>query len=105
MATYLRLLNDDSKIWSNLIAVITKVGWSNDYEDIDEWTKEMDEWKDALLKEFNKRYDGAEPTVLVISQDLTKPKRKENILGTEQNNLMLEKMKRLYMLSANNLAE
>ena len=37
MATYLRLLNDESKIWSNLVAVITKVGWSNDYENIDEW--------------------------------------------------------------------
>ena len=48
MATYLRLLNDESKIWSNLVAVITKVGWSNDYENIDEWNSEMDQWKVAL---------------------------------------------------------
>ena len=40
--TYRNLLNDESKIWRNMIAVITKVGWSSDYEEVEEWQEEME---------------------------------------------------------------
>ena len=31
-----------------MIAVITKVGWSVDYEEIEEWQAEMEEYKNKL---------------------------------------------------------
>ena len=33
MQTYMRLLNDKEKIWQNMTAVITKVGWDSEEHD------------------------------------------------------------------------
>ena len=93
MQTYMRLLNDKEKIWQNMTAVITKVGWdSEEHDELKEWIEEMDNWENNLKTEFSKRYEGAEPSILVISQDITRKKRKENKEGTEQEKLMVEKM-------------
>ena len=56
----------------------------------------MSQWKLALQKEFSSRYQEANPTILVISQDLTKTKRKENQQGTEQHELMKAEMQKIY---------
>ena len=38
MKTYMKLLNDKERIWKNMIAVITKVGWSNDdHDELKDW--------------------------------------------------------------------
>ena len=48
---YKKLLNDDKKIWTSMIAVITKLKWNVDYDDIRDWIKAMEKWKDGLRKE------------------------------------------------------
>ena len=40
MKTYIRLL-DDKFFWSHMIAVVTKISWSDDYQEIQQWEKEM----------------------------------------------------------------
>ena len=51
-----------------MIAVITKVGWSVDYDEIEEWEEEMEEYKKNLEAEFKRRYgENATPTVIAIS--------------------------------------
>ena len=80
-----------------MVAVITKVSYvSSDYDSIDEWVEEMETWKIGLKKQFINKDLNALPTILCISQDLTKPKRKENIQGTEQNKMMITEMNTLY---------
>ena len=37
MRTYTRFLSDATRIWSNMLAVITKISYNSDYEDISEW--------------------------------------------------------------------
>ena len=94
---YKKLLNDDKKIWTSMIAVITKVEWNVDYNDMRDWIKTMENWKDGLRKEFIKHYgEDATPTVMSISYDLTREKRKETIRGTPQNNLMVEELWNVY---------
>ena len=65
----------------------------------------MSQWKLALQKEFSSRYQEANPTVLVISQDLTKTKRKENQQGTEQHKLMKAEMQKIYDQATNKQAD
>ena len=67
----------------------------------------MEQWKKNLDNEFRKRHKGANPTVLAISQDRSKPKRQENIEGTEQYNLMQETMNVVYesAITKNELGE
>ena len=60
----------------------------------------MEIWKANLREEMKKRYNGADPTILCISQDLTKPKRKENKKGTVFNQLMLNEMKSIHAMAA-----
>ena len=67
-----------------MVAVVTKVGWKeDDYSSINQWQQDMQSWGQNLEREFFNRYDGAKPTVMVISQDISLKKRKENIPGTE----------------------
>ena len=90
-------MGSSKRLYSSMVAVITKVSYQEvDYETIDEWEQEMREWKEGLIKEFATRYEGANPNVLVISQDLTKTKRMENKIGTKQNELMLTEMQKIY---------
>ena len=42
-----------------MIAVITKVSYSNDHYNIDEWNQEMEEWKHNLQEMFKERYENA----------------------------------------------
>ena len=87
--TYSKLLNDKAKMWSSMVAVVTKVGWKeDDYSSIDQWKQDMQSWGQNLEGEFSKRFDGAKPIIQVISQDISLKKRKENIPGTEQYVLM-----------------
>ena len=84
MSVYQRLINDQKSYWSRMVAVITKVSYvSADYDSVDEWVEEMETWKNGMKKQFISRDPNANPTILCISQDLSKPKRKENIQGTE----------------------
>ena len=71
-----------------MTAVITKISWSDEYVELNEWQKEMDTWISGLHNQFIKRYKDARPTILAISQDISKPKREENKPGTEQNKIM-----------------
>ena len=96
MRTYTKFLSDPTRVWSNMIAVITKISYTSDFEDISEWVETMESFKTNLTKEFKKRHQEAEPTVLAISQDRTKPKRKENVEGSEQHNLMMQQMQLVY---------
>ena len=83
-----------------MIAVITKVGWNVDYEEFEEWEEEINMYKNNLAEEFKKRYgENATPTIVAISQDITKPKRKENKPKTQQNNLMIENMMTVYQMA------
>ena len=75
-------------MWLNMVVVITKVSYTEDFEEIVKWIELMETWKTNLTKEICSRYEGAEPTVLAISQDPTKPKRPENKQGTEAYELM-----------------
>ena len=36
---------------------------------------------------------------MAISQDITKPRKKENKPGTDQNNLMMENMMEVYLMA------
>ena len=68
METYIKLLNDKEKIWSNMIAVITKISWrDDDYDELEDWIVEMDDWKQKFKEQLSKRYDGADPFILAIS--------------------------------------
>ena len=96
MRTYTKFLSDATRIWSNMTAVITKISYNSDYEDITEWEQDMEQWKNNLTNEFKKRHKDADPTVLAISQDRSKPKRKENVEGSEQHNLMIQQMQIVY---------
>ena len=97
---YSKLLNDKAKMWSSMVAVVTKVGWKDDdYSDIDHWKQDMQSWGQNLEREFSNRYDGAKPIVQVISQDISLKKRKENIPGTEQYVLMQKEMEKLYNIA------
>ena len=88
-------------MWKNIIVVITKVTYDDDeYEDIGGWIDEMDLFKHNFRAELEKPYKDAHPTVLAISQDITKPRRKENMEGTEQHNLMLAQMDIIYAQAA-----
>ena len=98
--TYRNLLNNEAKVWNNMVAVITKVSWNSDYEEVEEWQEEMDQYKTNLANQFKQRYgENATPTIVAISQDITKPRRKENKPGTEQNNIMMENMMTVYQLA------
>ena len=51
-----------------MIAVITKVGWNIDYDEIEEWEEEMNEYKKNLQQEFKLKFgDKASPIILAIS--------------------------------------
>ena len=68
MRTYTRFISDPTRIWSNMIAVITKISYDHDeYEVVAEWENVMEQWKKNLENEFRKRHKGANPTVLAIS--------------------------------------
>jgi hypothetical protein len=44
--TYVNLLDKGNDMWKNIIVVITKVTYlDDDYEDLGEWTDEMEMWK------------------------------------------------------------
>ena len=49
-----------------------KLKWNVDYDDIRDWIKAMEKWKDGLRKEFIKHYvEDVTPTDMSISYDLT----------------------------------
>ena len=84
LETYMHLLKDKKKFWQNMTVVITKISWSNDYGKLSEWQEEMDTWIKGLHDKFIERYEEeARPTILAISQDMSKPNREENKPGTE----------------------
>ena len=57
-------------------------------------------WKENLAKLIHQKYQGAEPMIVAISQDITKPRREENKPGTEQNTLMQSQMALIYTKAA-----
>ena len=60
----------------------------------------MEELKNNLAAQFIQRYgENATPTIVAISQDITKPKRKENKPGTDQNTIMMESMMSVYQIA------
>ena len=83
-------------MWLNMVAVITQVSYTEDFDEMEEWIELMEKWKSNLTEELCKRYEGAEPTVLAISQDRTKPKRPENKEDTEPYELMQQQMDLVY---------
>ena len=88
-------------MWNNIIVVITKVTYDYDeHDDIGEWIDEMELFKNLFKTELGKHFKDAHPTVLAISQDITKPKKKENKEGTEQHNYMLAQMDKIYAEAA-----
>lgn len=45
----MNFLNGNTKIWKNMIIVITKLRWQSDmYDDLDEWIGDMETAKDKL---------------------------------------------------------
>ena len=57
----------------------------------------MDLYQSNLANQFKQRYgENASPTIVAISQDITKPRREENKPKTEQNNIMMENMMSVY---------
>lgn len=99
--TYENLLDKGGDMWKNMIVVITKVSYTeDDYDDMGEWIDEMEKWKHNFRQALSQHYKNAYPTVLAISQDITKPKREENKVGTEQHNLMLAQMDIVYAKAA-----
>ena len=99
--TYEHLLDKGGNMWKNIIVVITKVTYDDDeYEDIGGWIDVMEQYKQNFRIELAKHYKDAHPTVLAISQDITKPRRKENTEGTEQHYLMLAQMDIIYAKAA-----
>ena len=83
-----------------MVAVITKVD-SIDYEEdeLEEWTKELQQWKENFEKEFVQRCNGENPTIITISQDMTKPNRKENQKGSNFHSYMIQEMKSVYAIA------
>ena len=79
-----------------MVAVITKVGWNDEYQEIREWEEEMIDQEASLETEFVRHYNSNRPTIIAISKDLSKVWLKENAPGTEQNSLMEKQMKRLF---------
>ena len=64
ITTYSKLLNDKAKMWSSMVAVVTKVSWKDDdYSSIDEWRQDMQSWGKNLESQFYNRYNGAKPIV------------------------------------------
>ena len=100
-------------MWENMIAIVTKVGWNEDHEEMQDWIDEMETYKkelgELLQAKYKQKIDnpltqaskesstGSKPTIFAISQDMTKPRREENKPGTEQNALMLEQMELVYI--------
>jgi len=87
-----------------MTCVITKVGWNDDYDKMEDWTEAMEMWKLNLAKLLHEKYEGAEPFIVAISQDLTKPKREENKPGTPQFTLMQSQMALVYTKAASKFA-
>ena len=100
MQTYENLLDQGQSMWHNMTCVVTKVGWNDDYDEMKDWTDEMEMWKENLAKLIHQKYQGAEPMIVAISQDITKPRREENKPGTEQNTLMQSQMALIYTKAA-----
>ena len=99
--TYEHLLDKGANMWKNIIVVITKVTYDSDeHDDIGDWIDEMETFKHNFRIELEKHYKNVHPTVLAISQDITKPRKKENKEGTEQHNLMLTQMDIIYAKAA-----
>ena len=97
----MNLLDMGNNMWKNIIVVITKVTYDSDeHDDIGDWIDEMETFKHNFRNELEKHYKNVHPTVLAISQDITKPRKKENKEGTEQHNLMLTQMDIIYAKAA-----
>ena len=80
-----------------MTAVITKISYSEEeHEQLSDWQEEMETTIKNLHNEFRKRYDDASPTILAISQDMSRPKREENKPGTEQNQIIRSQIDVLY---------
>ena len=43
-------------MWHNMTCVITKVGWNDDYDEMKDWTEDMDEWKLSLAEILHEEY-------------------------------------------------
>ena len=79
-----------------MIAVITKVGWSDDYQEMREWEEEMIDQEADLETVFVRHFNSNRPKIHAISKDLSKVWLKENAPGTEQNSAMEKQMKCLF---------
>ena len=81
-----------------MTCVITKISYSKDeHDELSEWQNEMNTYIDGLHEQFIKKYgNDARPTILAISQDMSKSKREENKPGTEQNKIMRVQIEALY---------
>ena len=86
MKTYENLLREEQTMWNNMVFVVKKVS-TTDYN-YEEWIDVMELYKKNLADKICESYCGADPTVLCISQDLSKPKRPENIPGNRAYELM-----------------
>ena len=101
---YQELTGKNKKLWNNMVAVITKVQYSEEeHGTFEAWESEMIKWSSSLKKEFSRRYQMNDISILVISQDLSRKKRKENQQGTQQNDLMMAEMQKIYQKSISNL--
>ena len=56
MLTYENLLDKGHSMWLNMVAVITKVSYTEDFDEIDEWIQLMEKWKSNLTAELCSRY-------------------------------------------------
>ena len=52
MATYENLLDKGHFMWLNMVAVVTKVSYTEDFEVISEWVDLMETWKHNLSNEL-----------------------------------------------------
>ena len=43
-------------MWHNMTCVITKVGWNDDYDEMEDWTEAMEMWKLNLAKLLHEKY-------------------------------------------------
>ena len=75
MQTYENLLDKGQSMWDNMMCIVTKVSWNEDYEQLQDWIDEMEKWKNELGELLRAKYKGAQPTISAISQDITKPRR------------------------------
>ena len=94
--TYYNLLGKGSDVWKNIIVVITKATFNEDYDNMGEWIHDMENQKHNFRTMLLKHHEHAYPTVLAISQDITRPNRQENKKGTEQHKYMLAQMDIVY---------